>query len=378
MGKDTPTVSTSNFNMELLNTKELSEHVGCSIKVGSNIAIFGRRGTGKTEISKQEIQKGGYKEIYMNLSVYERTDMGGFPNILSNVDRSKAGNEFVDYLLPQAFHDMIYGDTEVVALLDEVDKADPSLWAPLLEFTQFHTINGRKLPNLKSVIMTGNLISEGGSRPSLPLLDRAEKYLVEADPTSWLNWAGKSGNIHASITSFLTDNPGDLFGSVDPEERYADCSPRGWTNASRILRAGEALNCDSNLLYRKVCGSIGKQSGLKYQLYFEHYQELLPMIDNLFKGKDVRKEYEKLAPSKSLVAAMIACSRLANQMDKSGKDSPPPALKHVGKFLSYVTYEAVLVAIRSQIQIQRMIDFNLDEHEDWKGTIDSIRKTIDS
>lgn len=53
MATQQQTVATSDFNLEKLNTKDLAEHVAASIQMGSNIAIFGRRGTGKTEISKQ-------------------------------------------------------------------------------------------------------------------------------------------------------------------------------------------------------------------------------------------------------------------------------------------------------------------------------------
>ncbi len=164
-------MATSDFNMEKLNTKDLSEHVAASIKMGGNLAVFGRRGTGKTEISKQEIRKADLQEVYINLSVMERVDLGGYPNVMAGAQQKK----FVDFLMPQFYQAMIEGKKGVVALLDEVDKADPSLWAPLLEFTQFRSINGTPLPKLQAIIMTGNLISEGGARPSLPLLDRAEK-----------------------------------------------------------------------------------------------------------------------------------------------------------------------------------------------------------
>lgn len=207
------TMTTSDFNLEKLNTKDLSDHVGASIRMGGNIAVFGRRGTGKTEIAKYQIQRADCQEVYMNLSVLERVDMGGYPNILA----ASQQKEFVNFLLPQFYEQMMHGKKPVVALLDEVDKADPSLWAPLLEFTQFRSINGKPLPHLQAIIMTGNLISEGGSRPSLPLLDRAEKYLVEADVNSWLDWAGKSGRIHPSVSAYIHDHPKDLFGAVDPE-----------------------------------------------------------------------------------------------------------------------------------------------------------------
>jgi hypothetical protein len=368
------TMASSDFNLQKLNTKDLSEHIASTIQVGGNIAVFGRRGTGKTEISKQEIKKAGLHEVYINLSVLERVDMGGYPNIMS----AAAQKKFVDFLLPQFYQPMIEGKTGVVALLDEVDKADPSLWAPLLEFTQFRSINGNKLPGLVATIMTGNLISEGGSRPSLPLLDRAEKYLIEADATSWLEWAGKVGRIHPSITAYVTDHPKDLFGAVDPEDRYADPSPRGWARASEILFKGEDAGWNASLLNKKVCGCVGKDAGIKYSNYYEHYQQLLPMIEDIYQGKDVVNRYNVLEPTKKLVACMITCARLATQLDNSDEANPPASVKHVGKFLQKVSYENVLVAVRSQIQIDRLVRFDLDEHPDWQQVLSKINKQMDT
>lgn len=366
------TVATSDFNLEKLNTKQLAEHIAMSIQVGSNIAIFGRRGTGKTEISKQEIKKADMHEVYINLSVLERVDMGGYPNIMG----AASNNKFVEFLLPQFYEPMLEGKQGVVALLDEVDKADPSLWAPLLEFTQFKSINGRHLPQLKAIVMTGNLISEGGARPSLPLLDRAEKYLVEADVTSWLEWAGKSGKVHPSITAYIQDHPKDLFGAVDPEDRYADPSPRGWARASEILYKGEERNWSPSSLNKKVCGCVGKDAGIKYSNYYEHYQQLLPMIEDIYLGKDVSAKYNSLEPTKKLVACMITCARLATHLDKSSEDSPPESIGHVGKFLQKVSYENALVAVRSQIQVDRIVRFALDEHVDWEPVCTKINKRI--
>lgn len=371
-------MASSDFNLEKLNTKELSEHVAATIQIDETIAIFGRRGTGKTEISKQEIAKAGCHEVYINLSVLERVDLGGYPDIMGrNAAIKEAQRKFVEFLLPMFYEPMLEGNRKVVALLDEVDKADPSLWAPLLELTQFRSINHRKLPNLAAIIMTGNLISEGGNRPSLPLLDRAEKYLVEADATSWLEWAGKSGHIHPSITAYITDHPKDLFGAVDPEDRYADPSPRGWARASAILYKGEEKGWNPALLNKKVCGCVGKDAGIKYSNYYEHYQQLLPMIDDIYQGRDVSSKYNTLEPTKKLVACMITCARLATQLDQANEGEAPVSVKHVGKFLQKVSYENVLVAVRSQIQIDRLVKFNLDEHPEWEQVLNKINKQVD-
>lgn len=371
-------MATSDFNLEKLDTKELSEHVAAAIQIGENIAVFGRRGTGKTEISKAEIKKSELHEVYINLSVMERVDLGGYPDIMGKAESTEEKRRrFVQFLLPQFYEPMLEGKKKVVALLDEVDKADPSLWAPLLEFTQFRSINGRKLDNLQAIIMTGNLISEGGSRPSLPLLDRAEKYLVEANALAWLEWAGKSGHIHPAITAYVSDNPKDLFGAVDPEDRYADPSPRGWHRASQILFKGEERGWSTNLLNKKVCGCVGKDAGIKYSNYYDHYQQLLPMVEDIYHGKDVTGAYNKLDPSKKLVACMIACARLATQLDQAKEGEAPASVKHVGKFLQKVSYENVLVAVRSQIQIDRLVKFSLDEHPDWEEVLNLINKQVD-
>ncbi len=365
-------MATSDFNLQRLNTKLLSEHIRASIQLDGNIAIFGRRGTGKTEISKNEIRKLGLQEVYINLSVLERVDMGGYPNVMAAQQHKK----FVDFLLPQFYQSMMENSNGVVALLDEVDKADPSLWAPLLEFTQFRSINGNSLPHLKAIIMTGNLISEGGARPSLPLLDRAEKFLVEADATSWLEWAGKSGRIHPSVTAYIHDHPQDLFGAVDPEERYADPSPRGWDRASQILFKGEEKGWNSSLLNDKVSGCVGKDAGLKYSSYYEHYMDLLPMIEDIYLGKDVSVKYNSLIPGKKLVATMITCARLATQLDQSQNKELPPGVKNVGKFLQNNSQENVLAAVRSQIQIDRLVKYSLDEHPDWAPILSKINKQV--
>ena len=369
---DSNAMATSDFNLEKINTKELEQHIETTIQADSNIAIFGRRGSGKTQISKQAIEKAGCKELYINLSIFERTDMGGYPNIMNRDAKSK----YIDFLLPQMYESLLEGKEPVVALLDEVDKADPSVWAPLLEFTQFHSVNGRHLKNLKAVVMTGNLLAEGGNRPCLPLLDRAEKYLVEADSNSWLDWAGRSGKIHPSVTAYITDHPKDLFGAVDPEDRYADPSPRGWARASELLFIGEKNNWSTDVLNKKVCGCVGKDAGLKYSNYYEHYQVLLPLIEEIYQGKDVSDRFNKLEPTKRLVGSMIACARLANQLDTHKAKELPKSVDHMGKFLQKISYENVLVAVRSQIQLDRILKFSLDEHPEWETVLNKIHKKV--
>jgi dynein-related subfamily AAA family protein len=371
--KEPPQMASSDFNLHKLNTKDLSEHIASSIRIGENLVVIGRRGVGKTMIAKQEIKKAEMREVYLNMSVLERTDLAGYPKIMS-ADHNR---KYVDFLLPSFLEPLIEGKKKVVLLLDEVDKADPSLWAPLLEITQFRSINHIPLPNLWAIVLTGNLIAEGGNRPSPPLMDRAEKYLVEADVSSWLDWAGKSGKIHPSISAYISDHPKDLFGGIDPEERYADPSPRSWDRASQILFKGEKLGWSSHVLNNKVSGCVGKDAGLKYSNYYDHYMELLPMVEDVYLGKDVASKYKPLEPSKKLVACMIVCARMASQLDAVENGQLSDSVKYVGKFLTNVAHENVLVSVRSQIQIERLVKHSLDEAPYWKDVLHKINKAIE-
>jgi hypothetical protein len=320
-------------------------------------------------IAKQVISQLGLREVYMNLSVYERVDLAGYPDLLSPKEKTE---RFINYILPRIFEPMIVGDQPVVALLDEVDKADPSLWAPLLEFTQFKSINGRALPNLFSVIMTGNLIAEGGARPSLPLLDRTEKYLLEATPDAWLNWAADTNEIHPSIHQYIVDHPNELFGPIDAQDNYADPSPRGWHNASKAISVGEDKNWSVDILNEKVAGFVGKKAGLDYKIYYTNYKVLLPLVHHIFNGADYHSQWERLTPTEMLYTTVIVCSRFATQLDAAQNGQLPPSTRHIGKFVQHAGHENVLIGVRNQIQAKRIVQWNLDEIPEWKGILPRI------
>lgn len=376
--------NSSDFNLQKITTKEFSENLEATIDFGGNIIVVGRRGSGKTIISKdtvsylnkKDLQSGGkgYRELYWNLSTMERPDIGGYPNFFA----AQAGKKYIDFLLPSVYEMLIEPGPPVVALLDEVDKAEPSLWAPLLEFTQFHTINGRKLPNLKAIIMTGNLQAEGGQRPSPPLLDRAEKYLLEATHTHWLDWASKTGEIHASIAAYVADHAEDLFGDVDPGDVYADPSPRSWHNASKLLTFGESRTENKwshRVLTNKVAGCVGKKVGMKYSAYFDHYQVLLPIVDKIMRGESI-DGFNNLETSKQMVACMIVNARLARVLDEKKPAASEKTAKVVAKFLANVDPEMTLISVRSQIGLERVLESGLDEIKEWDEILRDVSKRI--
>ena len=320
-----------------------------------NIAIFGRRGSGKTHICKEQIKLAKCREVYLNLSTFERPDLSGYPKVFN---LSKEDN-YADFFQPLFFKPLMEGDEPVVLLLDEVDKADPSIWAPLLEITQFRTINGRPLPNLIACVMTGNLISEGGNKPSPPLLDRAEKYLVEPSSAEWLNWAGNAG-VHPSVTALIQEKPEVLFGNVDMEDNYADPSPRGWERSSEIAKWGEEHNQESRLVTEKVSGCVGKEAGLHYQMYYEHYIQIIPLSNSIMEGKAKKEDLHGLDVTKRWVLWMSVANKLSTIMDKKAfnKDDKARLTAAAEFMLKNTDAENLLCIIRSQIGRDRLMSGN--------------------
>ena len=70
------------------------------------------------------------------------------------------------------------------------------------------------------------------------------------------------------------------------------------------------------------------------------------------------------------------CARLATHLDQTTSAAPPSSLKHVGRFLQNVSYENILVAVRNQIQIDRIIKYTLDDHPDWSQILSKVNKSL--
>lgn len=363
MNDQKPNLLASDWNMQTINSQELEQHLDCSIAAGSNVVLIGRRGLGKTSITRQRILSNNMFELYINLSMFERADLMGYAKLFNQSDKD---DDFIDYKLPRILKPLFLGEKKVVILFDEADKADSSLNAPLLEIIQDHKINGRELPNLQSCILTGNLISEGGNKLIEPLLDRAEKYLLEANPDIWLKWAAKS-NIHASIYAFIKDNPDLLCSPNEINENYSSESPRGWDLSSKIITFGENAGWSKDIILQKIASFVGKKAAIQYSNYYEHYQVLLPVVDKIFEGSNVKSEYNKMEPSHQLMTTIIVASRFISKLDKCNpKDKEPEIIKYVGKFMDFAGDENVMAVVRGQITSKRIAAWKLHLNEHWK------------
>ena len=302
----------------ILNLQEINQQTALvlakfSIDAGNNIFLFGNSGTGKSAIAMQAIKECNYKINYINLSVIERNDLCGYPDLHSN-------SPTIDFKLPN-YLPPLDGKADQVILFDEVDKASPEVLAPLLELLQFKKINGISI-NVASCILTGNLPSERvyANQISSALLDRGSKYLLEFNFSQWLNWA-KLNNVHDLILGFLQSNP-DFVCGKDDNNLYASPSPRGWTYASNALIKANSLNIfEIETITQIISGYVGSNAGLHFRMWYEYYRKFEPFIKSLIERGSMAFNFDELVPTEKLIFVISTCFSAKQKVisDKSKK-----------------------------------------------------------
>lgn len=271
------------------------------IRAQQNLFLFGRRGVGKTHIAMQAATECNFKINYINLSVIERPDLAGYPDM--NTD----GN-VITFKSPAFLPALLEGKKpDSIILFDEVDKAPPEVTAPLLEILQFRKINGNPL-NVAACILTGNLASEGAysNQISSALLDRGSKYILSFNFEKWIDWA-KVHNVHDLILGFLRSEPNFSCGKTE-DSCYASPSPRGWTQASEaLIKARELKIVDIETVTQIISGSVGNEAGLRFKIWYEHYRRFEPYIHSLIETGKMTLNFRDLAPTEQVVFVVSSC-----------------------------------------------------------------------
>lgn len=137
-----------------------------------NILISGEAGTGKTYMIKKASENLGLKMKYYSASTLDPyADLIGIP-----VPQNDTKN--VDFYRPREI------DEAEVVFFDELNRADSKTLNTVFELIQFRSINGEKLPKLRSVMAAINP-NDGNytvDELDMALLDRFDVYL-ESTPT---------------------------------------------------------------------------------------------------------------------------------------------------------------------------------------------------
>jgi len=257
--------------------------------------------THNTEIVIQSAKDCNLKINYINLSVIERPDLAGYPDM-------NAQGDIVTFKSPYFLPTLSDNEKpDSIILFDEVDKAPPEVIAPLLEILQFKKINGKRI-NVVSSILTGNLIDEGANSNmiSSALLDRGAKYILSFNFDKWIDWA-KAHDVHDLILGFLRSNPEFACGKTN-DTTYANPSPRGWTLASdALLQAKKLKIVDIDSVTQIISGFVGSEAGIRFKIWYEHYRKFEPFVYSLIESGQMNLKYADLLPTEKVVFVVTAC-----------------------------------------------------------------------
>ena len=304
---------TNALNLEEIDQEQALNLTKFFIQSNHNVFLFGRRGVGKTEIAIQAAKECGLKVNYVNLSVIERPDLAGYPDMSSPGD-------VINFKSPHFLPKLVAGTKpDSVILFDEIDKVQPEVTAPLLEILLFKKINGQPI-NAVSCILTGNLANERtySNELSSALLDRGAKYILTFNFERWVDWA-KANNIHDLILAFLRSDPSFACGKVE-DSVYASPSPRSWTWASQaLLKARELKISDIESITQIISGYVGSEAGLRFKIWYEHYRKFEPYVHSLIERGEMLINFNDLVPTEKLVFVVAACyhAKLKVFSDKS-------------------------------------------------------------
>jgi hypothetical protein len=289
------------LNLPEINQEQALNLTKFFIQSKQNIFLFGRRGVGKTHIAIQAAQECKCRVNYINLSVIERPDLAGYPDM--NVP-----GDIINFKSPYFLPPLTDGQrADSVILFDEVDKAPQEVTAPLLEILLFRKINGRPI-NASACILTGNLLNEGAysNQISTALLDRGAKYILTFDFEKWTTWAQAHG-VHDLILGFLRSDPAFACGAIE-ESSYASPSPRSWTLASEaLLKTKEFKMTDIESVTHIISGYVGGEAGLRFKIWYEHYRKFEPYIHALIDKNNLSIDFNSLSPTEKLVFVVSAC-----------------------------------------------------------------------
>lgn len=338
----------NHLNLSEIDQEQAFNLLKLSIKTGQNIFLFGRRGIGKTHLALDAAKKTKIKVNYINLSVIERADLAGYPDLSCSGD---VVNFKSPYFLPT-------GAEQSILLFDEVDKASPEITAPLLEILQFKKINGKPI-NICSCILTGNLASENvySNAISTALLDRGSKYLLKFDFDKWFEWAQKN-NIDELILGFLKYDNTLVCGKID-DMSYASPSPRSWTLASdAIKKAKQHKIYDIETISNIVSGYVGNEVGLKFKNWFMYYKQFEPYLISIIDKYEIKIDFESLKPTEKLVFIVGLCACAKNSFLYNKKHD---SLINLSKFLSLpnISDEIKLAGLVSSFNFEMITKYKL-------------------
>lgn len=269
---------------------ELAATLPLLLKTGRTPFIWGDPGIGKSDLVRQAAATMGLQLIDIRLSLYDPTDLRGFPTV-----RGTGKSEAMHFVPPA----MLPTKGKGIMLLDELPAAPPAVQAVAYQLVLDRRLGEYAVPEGWLIIAAGNFARNGGVHYTLPpaLANRFVHIELQPDATDWDYWATQR-KITDMTRAFIRFRPALLSDMEARKGGMAFPSPRSWAFADDIIKMQLGTATTLELLK----GTVGEGAATEY-LGFVRVAADLPTASEILISPDT-------APVPSSPAAKYAVTTL--------------------------------------------------------------------
>lgn len=244
------------------------------------VFLVGAPGIGKTAIMAQIADELGIGLVSYSMTHHTRQSALGLPFIThcSYGDFEYEASEYTMSEIIASVYDYMRktGREQGILFLDEINCVSETLYPSMLQFLQFKTFGGHRVPEGWVVACAGNPPEYNRSVHEFDIvtLDRVKKISVDPDYDAWRAYAVAKG-VHPAVLTFLDIKKSKFYTVEASLDGPAFVTARGWDDLSEIMRVFEGMGktVDFDLIVQYVQNESTAREFASYYDLFNKYRD---------------------------------------------------------------------------------------------------------